>query len=65
MAKFGSFVKMSDDYWTALKDNPSSDRKTTFKNAVESVGGKYCFLDSYMESMTYWLLPKLLPILII
>ena len=43
MAKFGSFVKMSDEYWTGLRDNPSSDREATVKNAVESVGGKLLF----------------------
>ena len=64
MAKFGSFVKMSDEYWTGLRDNPSSDREATVKNAVESVGGKLLFFGFAHGEYDVLVLPKLLPILI-
>ena len=43
MYKCGLLVKMTDDYWKALAENPDSDRQAAVKTAYESVGANYFF----------------------
>ena len=43
MYKCALLVKMTDDYWKALAENPGSDRQAAVKTAYESVGGKLLF----------------------
>ena len=60
MYKAAVNIKLSPDYWEALMANPDSDRQAAVSKTMESVGGKYTFLDLPIENGTPSLPGKLL-----